>query len=233
MNPKISVLLPVYNGGKFLKESIDSVLSQSYKDFELLIIDDDSKDNTEEIIKSYTDARIKYFKKAHTGLIGSLNLGLEKANGEFIARQDADDISDITRLEKQIDLFNKDPELILIGSYATKIDEFGEQAGELNYPPLDWEGIKKYSILHNPFIHPTVMFKKDIIKKVGGYKNFKHIEDYELWTRVIYKYKAANIPEPLLKYRVHTGQVTKKNNLTMRLNGVCVRVLALTRFLFK
>ncbi len=210
MNPKISIILPVYNGEKYLSEAINSILNQTYRDFELLIIDGSSTDNTPDIIQSFHDNRIKYFKKDHNGLVNSLNFGLEHAVGEFIARQDADDISLPLRFEKQIDFFERNPEYVLAGSYASSIDEFGENLGELNYPPLAWKDIKKYAYLHNPFIHPTVMFRKNIIEEVGRYKKFKHAEDYEFWTRIIYKYPCTNIGESLLKYRILQDRLRHK-----------------------
>lgn len=230
--PKISVVMAVYNGEKYLKEAIESILSQTFSDFEFVIINDGSNDNSENIIKSFNDERIKYFKKEHSGLIDSLNFGLKNSIGELIVRFDSDDVSLPERLEKQFNFLAVNPESVLVGTHAYKINEFGENTGEFIYPPVSWKDIKKYSLKHNPFIHPTVMFRKNIIEKVGVYRKFKHAEDYELWTRVIYKYSCANLPEKLLKYRVHSEQVTKKSNFEMRLSGLKVRCLALFRFLF-
>ncbi len=224
--------MPVYNGQTYLKDAIDSVLSQSFGDFELLIINDGSTDDTERIIKSYSDERIKYFNFDHNGLVASLNFGLKNANGEFIARMDADDICLPERLEKQLKFFEHNYEYVLVGSRAVKIDQFGEVVGELDYPPLEWKDIKKYSLLHNPFIHPSIMFRKSILDIVGEYREFKGADDYEFWTRIIYKYPCANIAEPLLKYRIHTNQMTEKGNLEMRIGGVFVRIQAIFRFVF-
>jgi glycosyltransferase involved in cell wall biosynthesis len=234
MTPKVSVIMPVYNGAKYLKEAIESVLAQTYTFFEFVIINDGSNDDSENVIKSFMDERIKYVKNEHMGLIDSLNLGIKKSTGEFIARFDADDICEPNRLEEQIKFFKNNPEKMLVGSWATVINEDGIKTGELKYPPLDWQKIKKYSLLHNPLIHPTVMFKKALIDAAGDYnKKFKHIEDYELWTRIIYKYPCANISLPLIKYRVHNNQITKKKNIKMRLWGIIVRILALGRFIFR
>lgn len=233
MIPKISVVMAVYNGEKYLREAIQSVLDQTYTDFEFIIINDGSTDNSEQIIKSFTDDRIKYFSKEHSGLINSLNLGLEKSRGEFIARFDADDISEPNRLAEQIKFFENNPQDVLVGSYATIINEAGIKTGELNYPPISWKKIKSYSLLHNPFIHSSVMFRKALISTIGNYnKKFKHIEDYEFWTRIIYKYPCANIPLPLIRYRLHNNQITKKKNMGMRLLGIWIRILALKKFFF-
>lgn len=230
--PKISVVMSVYNGERYLKEAIESILSQTFSDFEFVIINDGSDDNSENIIKTFDDKRIQYFPKEHSGLINSLNFGLEKARGEFIARFDSDDVSLPNRLEKQFNFLVQNPENVLVGTHAIKINESGENTGEFIYPPISWKEIKKYSLRHNPFIHPTVMFRKDVLEKVGNYRNFKYAEDYELWTRLIYKYPCANLPEKLLKYRIHSEQVTKKSNFKMRISGLKVRCLALFRFLF-
>ncbi len=231
-NPKTSIIMPVYNGEKFLRDSIISTLSQTDQDFELLIADDGSTDKTEEIIKSFNDPRIKYFKRNHEGVFSVLNFLIEQSNGKFIARMDADDISNPDRLKKQIYFLESNPEFSLVGSWATIINDKGEEKGLMDYPPNTWENIKKYTFLHCPFIHPTVVFKKEMMEKVGAYKEkYKHIEDYELWTRIVFKYKCFNIHEPLIKYRIHSSQLTKKNNLKMKLEGILVRLLAIWRFI--
>jgi glycosyltransferase involved in cell wall biosynthesis len=230
--PKISVIMPVYNGRKFLKEAIFSVLNQTEKDFELIIVDDGSTDSSANIAKSFADDRIKFFEKEHSGLIDTLNFGIKKARGEFIARMDADDISEPNRFAEELKFFKEHPNYALVGSFATAINESGEATREMDYPPADWNAVKKYSLLHNPFIHPSVMVKKSILDKAGAYrKPFRNIEDYELWTRIMYRYPSGNIPKPLLRYRMHEGQVTKRANIQMRMRGILVRLLALLRFL--
>lgn len=233
MNSKISVIMPVYNGEKYLREAIDSVLNQTFRNFEFIIIDDGSSDSSAEIINSYNDPRIKYFKKENSGIADSLNFGIDKSQGEFIARMDCDDICMPNRFERQIKFFEENPELVLVASWATEINSIGEETEEIKYPPLKWKKIKRYGLLHNPFIHPTTIFRKDLIKIVGNYSlKFLHNEDYELWTRVIYKYPCMNIDEKLIKYRTHENSVTRKNNFSMRYYGLKVRILAFFRFIF-
>ncbi len=228
--PKISVIMPVYNAQNFLKEAIISVLDQTEKDFELIIVNDGSTDASADIVRSFKDGRIQFFDRQHFGLIDSLNFGISKVRGEFIARFDADDVCAVTRFEEQLDYFTEHPECAIVGSWADVIDNFGETTGTLSYPPETWKQIKRYSLLHNPFIHSSVMVRKKIIDEVGTYnKFFRHAEDYELWTRIIYRYTSANIPEPLLKYRIHQAQVTKHNGLEMRLRGFLIRMLSLVR----
>ena len=230
---KISVVMPVYNGEKYLKEAIQSILNQTERDFELLIVNDGSTDNSETITRSFSDTRIKVINKVHSGLIDTLNLGFEKAQGEFIARMDADDISEPTRFQKQLEVMEKE-NITICGTHAKTINEKGEVVGKFIYPPLSWSGIKYYTLRGNPFIHSSAMFRREVLKKVGNlHKFFRHAEDYELWTRIVYKYKAINLPDQLLQYRIHGNQVTKKNNMEMRLQGILIRLLCLYRFVVR
>lgn len=228
--PKISVTMPVYNGGKYLKESIESVLNQTYKDFELIVVDDGSTDESDSIIKSFQDSRIKVLKLKHGGIVKALNEGIEQAVGDYIIRADADDVSDSERFEKLYNYMESNKEIAICGSWAISINEKGENVGEMKYPPIGNRELKKYALLHNPFIHPAVIFRRQEILEVGKYRNFKHNEDYELWTRVLRKNSGHNIPEFLIKYRIHSNQITKKSNLKMRLVGIYVRLLALIRY---
>ena len=231
--PKISVLMPVYNGEKFLREAIESVLNQSYKDFEFLILDDGSTDNSIKISESFSDPRIKIIKLNHSGIVKALNEGLKLSKGEYIVRADADDISLPQRFEKLLKFMEENKDTAVCGSWATSINEREEYIGEMNYPPVNAKEIKNYALLHNPFIHPSVIICKEALGEIGGYRNFKHNEDYELWTRILYKYNGHNLPEPLLKYRIHQNQITKKKNFEMRIYGFFVRILALLRLFFK
>ncbi len=232
--PKISIVMSVYNGEKYLRQSIESILSQSFKDFEFIIINDGSTDNSLKIIEEFKkkDERIELISRENKGLIYSLNEGVKSAKGEYIARMDADDVSMPNRLEKQLK-YVEEGGLAVCGSWANGIDNKGIKTRFLNYPPKA-DRIRFFTILHNPFIHTSVMFRKDIYEKVGGYRSFfKHIEDYELWTRIVFKYKTDNITESLLEYRFHDDQITKKNNLFMRFMGVLVRFLSIIRFIFR
>jgi len=230
--PKISVLMPVYNGEKFLGDAITSILGQTEKDFELIIVDDGSTDGSENIIKFYNDPRIKYFKRPHEGLVSTLNFGIDKATAKYVARMDADDVACPARLEKQYK-YMLEHELIVCGGWADLIDEDGDKMGELKFPPVEASAIRNYAILHNPFIHPTVMFNKETIVKAGLYRNFKHVEDYELWTRLIFKNRVGNIPEKLINYRLHSLQITIRKNRLMRASSYLVRFYALRRRIFR
>ncbi len=229
---KISVIMPVYNGEKYIYEAIGSILAQTERDFELIIADDGSTDQTEKIVGSFDDQRINYLKRPHQGLVETLNFALGQASSRYIARMDADDVAYTDRFSKQLK-YMQDNKLVLCGAWADMIDEDGDKMGELKFPPVTSGAIRSYAILHNPFIHPTVMFDKDTIMKAGAYRNFKHVEDYELWTRVIFKNKIGNIPEKLIKYRLHCLQVTKRKNRLMKASAYLVRLYALRRALLR
>ena len=231
-NIKVSVLMPVFNAEKYLRKAIDSVILQTEKKWELILVDDGSTDNSFDIVSSYQDERIKYFKKEHSGIVDTLNFGLSKCAGKYVARMDSDDISKSERLEKQIK-FMEDNNLVLSGTFSEMIDCLDNIIGNIEYLPIENKKIKLFSLIHNPFIHPSIIFNRNIIIRNGGYRNFKHVEDYELWTRIIYKNKIANLPERLISYRIHDKQITKRYNLKMRLNGLFVRVIAVWRFIFR
>ncbi|MFA6136378.1 MAG: glycosyltransferase [Candidatus Paceibacterota bacterium] len=228
-NPKISVVMSVYNGEKFLKGAINSILSQTFTDFEFIIINDGSTDKSLDTIKTYQDPRIKIISRENKGLTHSLNEGIKMSKGSYIARMDADDISLPTRLEEQIKFLELNKEIAICGTWAKIIDEKGEEMGEYK-TPINNEEIKRRIIFHNPFIHPSVMFKKEIMETVGLYNpKLKHVEDYELWTRIVSKFKTANIPQFLLKYRQNKTGITSRNRSLMLLMGFVVRFLAIIR----
>lgn len=231
--PKVSVVIPVFNAEKYLESSIESILNQTEKDIEVIIINDGSTDTSLEILNALQkkDNRIKIISQENKGVIKSLNEAILNSKGDYIARMDADDISFPHRIEKMLDYMEKH-NLDLCGSSAVTINERGEEIGKITRPETKDE-IMRFTILHNPFIHPSVMFRRSIIEKVGLYKNFKHAEDYELWTRIVFKYKVANIQEPLLYYRIHENQITKRKNKHMVFTAVVVRILALFRFVFR
>ena len=230
----ISVTMPVYNAERFVKEAIESILAQTYADFECIVINDGSTDGSEEIIKSFSDARIKLISQPNRGVIGALNTGLKAAQGTYIARMDADDVSEPTRLEEQIRFMKAHPTVALCGTWAKTIDENGKELGAYDYPPATHTAIRLAMVRSNPFIHPSVMFTRKAIEKVGVYKKgYKHAEDYELWTRMVATFETANIPKHLLRYRITSGSITQKNWGAMVRKGLLVRVLAFMRIWLK
>ncbi|MFA5173388.1 MAG: glycosyltransferase [Candidatus Paceibacterota bacterium] len=209
-NPKISVLMSVYDGAKYLEESIKSIQNQTFSDFEFIIVNDASTDNSLEIIKNFSDPRIIILNNPkNLGLTKSLNIGLKQASGEYIARLDADDLSFPERLEKQLSFMEKNEDFALVGSSAVLINEEGKIVGKKN-KPIEFFEIKFHSLLKNPFLHPSLFFKKEILAKVGNYnENFSFAQDYELTSRLInLGYKVSNLSEPLIKYRLENNSIT-------------------------
>lgn len=204
--PLVTVLMPVYNGAKFLREAIESILNQTFTNFELLIINDGSNDSSEEIILSYEDSRIVYVKNEHNlKLIATLNKGLELAKGKYIARMDADDISVLSRLEKQVRFLEGNPAIGLLGS---AFEIIGKEIKN-SYPVAD-DDIRLTMLFLNSFLHSSVLFRRELCLTNNLYFNKKyiHAEDYKLWTELMFKTKVSNLDEVLVKYRVHDNQIS-------------------------
>lgn len=211
MKPTISVVMPVYNGEKYLKEAIESILNQSFKDFELILINDGSTDSSTEIVKSFNDQRIVFIDNGgNIGLSKSFNKGIALAKGTYIARMDADDIATPERLEKQLKYLEANPEIDILGSAITIINEHGQNIGKAS-KPLTHEGIKWQSLFSTPLLHPTVMARAQILKNHTFNENLHNSEDYELWSRLLWKTETrfANLSEALLKYRVFPQSFTR------------------------
>ena len=203
----LSVILPVYNGERYLKLAIDSILSQTYQYFELIILNDGSTDGSERIIKSYNDSRIVYVKKDNSGLADTLNIGWRMAKYDWIARMDADDIAFPNRFEEQVKYLND--KIDIIGSAAVLINEFGDEKGFIKLPMSKSEIIKKGK---TPFVHPTVIIRKSILAKLGGYDtNLRRSEDLNLWMRYFHiGDKVYNLQVPLLYYRLPSTTKTSE-----------------------
>jgi len=209
--PLISVIMSVFNGQEYLEESIQSILNQSFKNFEFIIVNDGSFDNTKEILKKYQskDPRIKIITNdGNIGLTKSLNRAIKIAQGKYIARQDADDISLSQRLEKQIEFLEKNPEIKVLGTFGYLIAQEAEILGK-EIVPISSQAIKKVLIKRNPFIHTSIMVKKEIIDKVGAYnEKFRTSQDYELWFRILRIAKGENLPLFLVKKRYRSGMIS-------------------------
>lgn len=210
--PTISVLLPVFNSAAYLKLAIQSVIDQQFSDFELIIINDGSTDNCEQIINSFTDSRIIYHKnKTNKGLIYSLNFGINISKGKYIARMDADDISHSKRFYKQVQFLNSNNKVAVVATTITFINESGELAGnwQLDLKTILPNEIKKTMPFQNCIAHPSIMIRTEIAKENLYNINFKNIEDYELWLRLLNKnYSIAKLNENLLYYRLHQHSIT-------------------------
>jgi glycosyltransferase involved in cell wall biosynthesis len=203
--PEVSVVIAVHNGEKTLHSAVDSIINQTFSNWELIIVNDASTDNTADIVKSYQEKydNIIYIRNTrNSGLAKSLNSGIEAASGRYIARLDDDDICFPARLEKQYRFMEKHKNIDVLGTGAVLINNNGEMIGALLMPESDME-IRRQIPKLNPFIHPSVMMKREFAISTGGYDaRLKRKEDYDLWARGINKHKYHNIAEPLIYYRV-------------------------------
>jgi glycosyltransferase involved in cell wall biosynthesis len=217
-NIKISILLPAYNAEKTISKSIESILNQSYKNFELIILNDGSTDSTQEIINTYSDPRIVAMEnESNIGLINTLNKGFTLSKGTFIARIDADDIwIDVDKLSNQVDFLIKNPNHVLVGTQA--IIKNGKGNSQTCYPLSDSE-IRKSILSKNPFLHSSIVFKKDVLREIPYRKEDYLVEDYSLWLRLGLLGKFANLPDYSLEYLVNPTGETQKNNLKQTNNS--------------
>ena len=218
--PKISVLMSVYNGEEFISNSINSILNQTYKNFEFLIINDGSTDNSERIIKSYSDSRIKYLAKPNTGLTKSLNFGLKQTKGEYIARIDCDDYSMPNRLALQIKKIDKNKDLGLVASRAIII-----QNGKKKYTPFYSEReIKEKIKIKNPFVHSSVLISKIFFEKINFYdESFSVTQDYDAWMRLSKISKLSMVDDVLIERHVLKNSISKKKYILQAINSYRVR----------
>lgn len=225
---KVSIIMPVYNNQDYIKEAIESIIAQSFKEWELIIINDASTDNTPNIIKSYKDKRIKNITNfKNEGVAASLNKGLKIAEGEYIARIDSDDICLPNRFELQIEFLDNNPKTVIVGSNAEIINYSGDVLSITDLPTTDID-IRNMLFVRNPLIHPSVMFRKKILDKTGNYNvKFNGAEDYELWFRMLKFGKAYNFKKPLIKRRVHDNVVTKKFRYKVEARAMLARLLHL------
>lgn len=225
LQPKVTVLMPVYNCELYIKEAIDSILNQTYTNFELLIIDDASTDKTVELIKKCLDVRINLIQKpVNKGLTDSLNHGLKIAKGKYIARMDGDDISLPERFAKQILFLEENQEVILCGSWFSIIG-----SDRIVKVPEHHNEIKLAFLKGNCIAHPSVMMRKQSLDAFQViYDVYKEpAEDYDLWVRLMLKGKLHNLQEVLLDYRTHGEQVTKRQSVEQK-----NRVLEIKRTMF-
>jgi len=209
--PQVSVLMPVYNCPNYVGEAIDSILDQTFCDFELIIIDDGSTDSTPEELDRFTDPRIRRYRQHNQGLAATLNRAISLSKAPFLARQDQDDLSLPERLQKQVLYMQANPECGLLGSWA-QIMETNKLSNRYHrHPSSDCE--LRYGLLfNNPFVHSSVMLRKSVICQLGGYSTDPERqppEDYELWSRISRISKLANIPEVLLIYREIPGSMSR------------------------
>jgi glycosyltransferase involved in cell wall biosynthesis len=209
INPKVSVVMAVHNGEKYLREAVDSILTQTFTDFEFIIVDDASIDRSAEIISTYKDPRIRFIRSdRHLGHATCLNRGLDVALGEYVARMDCDDISLPERLTRQVAFMDANPNVGACGTWAQNIDETGKVVGRRETPV--GEELDNFYWRMSPLIHPAAMFRFGKSSDLRYDGAIDHCEDYDLWWRIRAKQKLSNLSEHLLLYRIHENSVTSK-----------------------
>ncbi len=232
VRPLISVIMPVYNAEKYLVEAIESILNQSYHNFEFIIIDDNSSDQSWNIIQRYKKSfpkKIKAYKLSSTmnhGGDACANVGYKKSKGEFIARMDADDIADPSRLEKQVAYMQAHKKVIILGTQAYVIDSAGNIVGE-KLEPTSHEEIRKNYFIYHPMIHPSVMIRRSLLPR-GELYTIQHSANNDLLTffSLLRFGKFANLPEKLIKYRIHGNNDSLINPKEKFLNTLKIRIYA-------
>jgi glycosyltransferase involved in cell wall biosynthesis len=207
--PKITVLMPVYNGGRYIGDAVASVLQQTFSDFELLIVNDGSTDDTLNVIQSFDDPRIVVINQENKGIALALNYGLKYARAAFIARFDADDICYPERLQVQYDFMMANPDYSVIGSAADYIDMEGHFLFTHKPPAFSNDQLQQLKYEVCPFIHSCVLYKKDLIIANGGYNEYAYtFEDHFLWANILEGQKVCNLAQPLIKVRLNPESIT-------------------------
>lgn len=211
--PKVGVVMPFYNAEKYIRGAIESILAQTYTDFEVIGVNDGSQDKSREIFTSYWDRRLRLFDlHENAGVVKALNMGLLYSRSEYIARMDADDFALPERFAKQVAFLDKNKDVMVVGTNFSSMNENLTAVHWENRLPTEPEAVKQALLESCCIGHPTVMMRRRVIETCGGYSDnpdLKHVEDYELWLRISKRFKIANIGENLLMYREHPSQVSR------------------------
>lgn len=229
--PMISVVMSVFNGERFLREAVESILDQSFREFEFIVIDDGSTDRSGSILDAYQncDARMRVYHREHGGLIESLNRGCGLAQAKYIARMDADDIASKDRLMTQVNFMEAHPKIGALGGAVEWIDATGKSLGTHRYPAEDCQ-IKATLLQGCAFWHPTVVLRREVFVWAGGYRSVVvDAEDYDLWLRIAEHFQLANIEEVVVKYRIHPQQVSMRKTEQQILGILAAQVAASSR----
>jgi glycosyltransferase involved in cell wall biosynthesis len=226
VDPTVSVLMPVYNRKEYAPLAVESILGQTFGDFEFIIVDDGSTDGVSEILRrsAAADPRIVLIEQENTGYAVALNQALERARGDFIARMDSDDISLPSRFALQVEFLGANPQVVAVGGQALRIDEDGDPLSPLvqHTDPLEIEK-KVLGVIDSSkggLVHPSVMMRKAALDKIGGYRpEFEPAEDRDLWLRLSEVGQLANLSETILHYRMHSGSVSRERSTQQHANA--------------
>lgn len=210
MTQKVAVIMPVYNGAKYVRQAIESVLRQTFTDWQLIIVNDASTDDTEKILESFKDNRIKIVKnEKNLGSVASRNIALKECRSEYIAILDADDISEPTRFEKQVNFLNSHPDFGLVGSWTKIIGENGKPTGQIGKDTTPPEKAPIKILFHNFLAHSSIMMRRKAIPEEPYRENAIPVEDVDLYLRMIHDFKFATLPKVLISYRSHPKGISK------------------------
>lgn len=229
--PLVSVIMSVRNGERYVTYAIESILKQTFTDFEFIIIDDASLDKTKSIVNKYKDPRIRLLiNNRKRGLTGSLNKALKIAKGKYIARMDYDDIARKDRFKKQVEFLENNQNIGVLGSFVMLIDENNHLKRIMKFP-VRHKAIIRDLMMFNPIRHSTVIFRKNLIIEYGFYDDkLDGAEDYDLWLRLAKYTQLANLNLPLLKYRVHKGSVSEKEEQKVLKAAIKARIKAIIKY---
>jgi glycosyltransferase involved in cell wall biosynthesis len=222
MKPLVSVVLPVYDGAGTIGRAVQSILAQTYGNFELIVVNDGSADRTPEILGAFDDERVRVLNQENRGLVASLNRGIEASRGKYVARMDADDVALPARFERQVEFMEKNPAVGVVGSAIRRV--YPDGSSRIRRRPLDSEGIRRNIVRICPFTHSTVMIRKEVFGKAGLYDAAKDgsrgllVEDYDLWVRILAAgYELANLPDVLTEYYEEPGSILRSRPLRKRI----------------
>lgn len=211
IHPTVTVVLPAYNAAAWLGGAVESILNQSLRDMELLVMDDGSTDSTPQVLSSYADARLRVVRQANRGLVAVLNHGIELANGQYIARMDADDVAYPMRLAAQVEFLEAHPEVGICGTWF-RVREAGKRVRRVR-TPTHHEEIAAALFFRSAFGHPTIMFRRSFLQDTGLRYSARaaHAEDFEMWVRARAYTRLANVARYLLEYRLHPNQTSAEH----------------------
>jgi hypothetical protein len=209
VTPRVSVVIPVFNGEAYLAEAVESVLEQTLEELELVAVDDGSRDASRAILEGFAraDPRVRLLaNEKNLGISAALNRGWRAARAPYIARLDADDVSLPDRLARQVEFLDAHPSVAVVGGAAIIIGVTGRRTSTMRFPTAS-RTIHSTLLRHNCLAHPSVMLRRTALEEVGGYR-LAHVEDYDLWLRISERFDLANLSDPLILYRVHPGQLS-------------------------
>jgi glycosyltransferase involved in cell wall biosynthesis len=210
-SPLVSIIMPVYNTEKYVAETIESILSQTYKNFEFIIVNDGSTDRTDEIISNFSDSRIKYIKcEKNLGIVDVLNKALTYTTGKYISRSDADDLSSPDKLKMEVEFLETHPEFGIVGTNYQFITHDGTKGRKIDLPETN-EDITFAINFINPFMNSSILARAAVMKKFGYEKSFEYAEDYRIWYQIAQESKCANLPVYSVLYRIHESNISRLN----------------------